>query len=219
MLSFCPQSCISFLCFWPVGAMPASVGTAVSPPNQIVFGHYPVTSLHIKIPVFQQIIAETYIVIPIIHVAHGLKFSKLPLLLNTKVRKKMGIERDYLMRQLMMLFDVIQKIFNFRKKGQKKEAEEQIRYFYDSLKIETKIQEKNIEELVEFLVSEKKFTNEHIEMIAFVLKEQGELAEKTEQKLDFFRKAYFLLEKVDRESTSFSMNRQMKMAELREYLN
>lgn len=131
----------------------------------------------------------------------------------------MGIERDYLMRQLMMLFEVIHKIINFRKKGQKEEAEEQIRYFYDYLKLETKIQEKNIEELVDFLVSEKKFTNSHIEMIAFVLKEQGELEEVSEQKLDFFRKAYFLLEKVDRESTSFSMDRQMKMAELRSYLN
>jgi hypothetical protein len=131
----------------------------------------------------------------------------------------MGIERDYLMRQLMMLFDVIQKIFNFRKKGQKEEAEEQIRYFYNYLKLETKILDKNIEELLDFLVSEKKFTNNHIEMIAFVLKEQGELAEKAEQKLDFFRKSYFLLEKVDRESTSFSMDRQMKLAELREYLN
>lgn len=131
----------------------------------------------------------------------------------------MGIERDYLMRQLMMLFDVIQKIFNFRKKGQKEEAEEQIRYFYKSLKLETKIQETNIESLLDYLVSEKKFTNNHLEMIAFILKEQGELAEEAEQKLDFFRKAFFLLEKVDRESTSFSMDRQMKMAELREYLN
>lgn len=131
----------------------------------------------------------------------------------------MGIERDYLMRQLMMLFEVIHKIINFRKKGQKEEAEEQIRYFYQYLKLETKILEKNIEELVEFLVSEKKFSNSHIEMIAFVLKEQGELEEEFGQKLDFFRKAYFLLEKVDRESTSFSMDRQMKMAELREYLN
>ena len=131
----------------------------------------------------------------------------------------MGIERDYLMRQLMMLFDVIQKIFNFRKKGEKEEAEEHIRYFYNFLKLETKVLDKNIEELLDFLVSEKKFTNNHIEMIAIVLKEQGELAEKAEQKLDFFRKSYFLLEKVDRESTSFSMDRQMKLSELREYLN
>lgn len=131
----------------------------------------------------------------------------------------MNIERDYLMRQLMMLFDVIQKIFNFRKKGQKEEADEQIRYFYNYLKLENKIQELNIESFLEYLVSEKKFTNDHLEMVAFVLKEQGELAENTRQKLDFFRKAYFLLEKVDRENTSFSMDRQMKLAELREYLN
>ncbi|MEE4284742.1 MAG: hypothetical protein V2I31_01295 [Mariniphaga sp.] len=131
----------------------------------------------------------------------------------------MGIERDYLMRQLMMLFDVIQKILNFRKKGQKEEAEKQVRYFYESLEMETKIQEKKIESLLDYLILEKKFTNNHIEMIAFVLKEQGELAEKAEHKLDFFRKSYFLLEKVDRESTSFSMDRQMKLAELREYLN
>jgi len=131
----------------------------------------------------------------------------------------MGIERDYLMRQLMMLFDVIQKIFNFRKKGQKEEAEDQIRYFYKSLNMEMEIQEKSIEALLDYLVSEKKFTNNHLEMIAFVLKEQGELAEDAAKKLDFFRKAYFLLEKADRESTSFSMDRQMKLAELREYLN
>lgn len=148
-----------------------------------------------------------------------MKISKLTVHLNTKHKEKMGIERDYLMRQLMMLFDVIQKIFNFRKKGEKEEAEEQIRYFYNFLKLETTIQEKSIESLFEYLVSEKKFTNKHIEMIAYVLKEQGELAEEAEQKLDFFRKSYFLLEKVDRESTSFSMDRQMKLAELRKYLN
>jgi uncharacterized protein YutD len=56
-------------------------------------------------------------------------------------------------------------------------------------------------------------------MIAFVLKEQGELADKELTKLDFFGKAYFLLDKVERESITFSMDRQMKMAELREYLN
>jgi hypothetical protein len=34
-----------------------------------------------------------------------------------------------------------------------------------------------------------------------------------------FKKYSILLEKVDRESTSFSMDRQMKLAELRDYLN
>lgn len=131
----------------------------------------------------------------------------------------MGIERDYLMRQMMMLFEVIQKIMNFRRKGHHQEAEEQIDYFYSNLKLEKDIGKMNIESLLKYLTDEKKLTNNHIEMIAYVLKEQGELEEDIAQKLDFFRKAWFLLEKADRESTSFSMDRQMKLAELREFLN
>jgi len=131
----------------------------------------------------------------------------------------MGIERDYLMRQLMMLFEVIQKILRYRQKGEKKPALDQIKYFYECLKVDEQVHKKGINELMDYLISERKLTNEHLEMIAFVLKEQGELEEGADQKLDFFRKAYFLLDKVDREGTTFSMDRQMKLAELREYMN
>ncbi|GAB1454010.1 hypothetical protein MASR2M47_40660 [Draconibacterium sp.] len=95
----------------------------------------------------------------------------------------------------------------------------EINYFYSCLKIDEDINTMNIEALLDLLVNIKKLTNEHIEMVAFVLKEQGELSDQKEIKLDFFRKAYFLLDKVDRESFTFSMDRQMKMAELRGYLN
>jgi hypothetical protein len=131
----------------------------------------------------------------------------------------MGIERDYLMRQLMMLFEVIQKILRYRQKGEKKPAMDQIKYFYECLKVDESVHKKGIKELMDYLVLERKLTNEHLEMIAFVLKEQGELEEDANEKLDFFRKAYFLLDKVDRESTTFSMDRQMKLAELRTCLN
>ena len=131
----------------------------------------------------------------------------------------MGIERDYLMRQLMMLFEVIQKILGYRKKGDKKGALQQIKYFYTCLDISDEVRSKSIEELLNFLADEKKLTNEHIEMVAIVLTEEGELAEDIEVKKDFFRKSYFLLDKVERESTSFSMERQLKIAKLKEYLN
>jgi len=131
----------------------------------------------------------------------------------------MGIERDFLMRQLMMLFDVISKMIRHRKKGENEDAQEEINYFYSCLKIDEDVKTMDIETLLDLLVNIKKLTNEHIEMVAFVLKEQGELSEQTEIKLNFFRKAYFLLDKVDRESFTFSMDRQMKMGELREYLN
>ncbi len=131
----------------------------------------------------------------------------------------MGIEKDYLMRQLLMLFEVIQKILRYRRKGEKEKAEEEIKYFYSTLKIEENIESMGIEQLIDFLEKTRKLTSEHLEMVAFVLKEQGELTENREKKLDFFRKSYFILDKVEHESTTFSMDRQMKIAELREYLN
>ncbi len=103
----------------------------------------------------------------------------------------MGIERDYLMRQLRMLFDVISKIIRHRRKGENEDAQDEINYFYSCLKIDEDIKTMNIEALFDLLVNIKKLTNEHIEMVAFVLKEQGELSDQRESKLDFFRKSYF----------------------------
>ena len=77
----------------------------------------------------------------------------------------------------------------------------------------------NIERLLEFLEKDRNLTNEHIEMVAFVLKEQGELEDDRKIKIDFFRKAWFLLDKVERESTTFSIDRQLKLEELKEFLN
>lgn len=119
----------------------------------------------------------------------------------------------------MMLFEVIEKIIRYRKKGENRLAEDEIEYFYSSLNIESEIKSMSIQNLLKFLETEKKLTNEHIELIAFVLKEQGELSDTDENKINYFRKAYFLLDKVERESITFSMDRQMRMAELRAYLN
>lgn len=131
----------------------------------------------------------------------------------------MGIEKDYLMRQLMMLFEVIHKILRHRKKGENEEAEKEIQYFYECLKIDADVQKLSIEQLLSLLENKKKFSDEHIELLAFVLKEQGELANEEDARLNLFRKSYFLLEKVERESTSFSLDRQMKISELKQYLN
>ncbi|WP_319482123.1 hypothetical protein [uncultured Draconibacterium sp.] len=131
----------------------------------------------------------------------------------------MGVEKDYLMRQLMMLFEVIQKILRHRRKGEDEEAEKQIQFFYEYLKIDEDVEKLSVEALIELLEKDKNMVNEQLEMVAFVLKEQGELADSDDKRLDFFRKSYFILEKVERESISFSMDRQMKIAELSAYLN
>jgi hypothetical protein len=130
----------------------------------------------------------------------------------------MSIQRDFLMRQLMQLFQVLEKIIRKRKDGAYEDAEEDIQFFYACLKIEDDISDLSIEDLLAFLEKTKGLNNEQIEMVAFVLKEQGEMAEDSDNKLDFFRKSYFLLDKVSRESASFSMDRQMKLEELKGYL-
>ena len=131
----------------------------------------------------------------------------------------MGVEKDYLMRQLMMLFEVIQKILRHRRKGEDEEAEKQIQFFYEYLKIDEDVEKLSVEALIELLEKDKNLVNEQLEMVAFVLKEQGELADSDDKRIDFFRKSYFILQKVERESISFSMDRQMKIAELSAYLN
>jgi hypothetical protein len=129
------------------------------------------------------------------------------------------IERDYLMRQLMQLLEALQKIILFRKRGETEQAREEIDFFYRCLKIEDDLKKLTIEELIQKLTEEKKFTNEQIEMIAFVLKEQGELAEDGETRKDCFLKSLFLLEMVDRQNITYSMERQIKIGELKEYLD
>ncbi|AHW61541.1 hypothetical protein SAMN05444285_11576 [Draconibacterium orientale] len=131
----------------------------------------------------------------------------------------MGVEKDYLMRQLMMLFEVIQKILRHRRKGEDEEAEKQIQFFYEYLKIDEDVEKLSVEALIDLLEKDKNLVNEQLEMVAFVLKEQGELADSDDKRLDFFRKSYFILQKVERESISFSIDRQMKIAELSAYLN
>jgi hypothetical protein len=129
------------------------------------------------------------------------------------------LERDFLMRQLMQLFEVLQKIIRRRKKGESQLALEDISYFYSILKLEEDAASLSIEQLFHLLVDEKKLVNEQIEMVAYVLKEQGEIAKEEENRTDLFRKSYFLLQKVERESITFSMDRLMRLEELKEYLN
>ena len=50
---------------------------------------------------------------------------------------------------------------------------EVITYFYECIKVDHDLEQMSIEDIVQLLEDKLKLTNEHIEMIAFVLKEQG----------------------------------------------
>ena len=119
----------------------------------------------------------------------------------------------------MQLVEVLAKVLRLRKEGNREEAEQQIRYFYSCLKVDEDVSKLSLDEVLQFLEKEKKFTTEQIELFAFILKEQGELTEDDTLRVNYFQKAHFLLEKVELRSVAFSMDRQMKLTELKSYLN
>ncbi len=127
-------------------------------------------------------------------------------------------EKDYLMRQLMALLEALQRIIRRRKEGDYTMALDEIRTFYSILKIEENMDEMTVSELYNWLSTSKKLVNDQIEMVAYVLKEQGEMEEDAEKRMDFFRKAHFLLEKVELEAITFSVERLLKIGELKEYM-
>lgn len=131
----------------------------------------------------------------------------------------MAVERDFIMRQIRLLFELIEKIIRSREKGNREEALKYIQVFYQQLKIDPVFQDTPLDDLLPFLRKQKNMTTDQIELLAFVLKEQGELSDMDAERLNFFRRSYILLEQVERDSLSFSMDRQMKIAELLEHLN
>jgi hypothetical protein len=207
--------------------VPAPVRAAIAAVDEVTFGHHPIAFFHVKVFSFFQAIRITIAVSKnIVKNAHLLYFLQsyiLSLFIRclslTAISGKMGFERDFLMRQLMMLFEVIARIIRLRKNGQNENAREEIDYFYRCLAVDTDFVSMPAEEMMKYLTAEKKLTNEHLELIAFVLKEQGEIAENESEKLAYFSKSWFLLDKVERESTAFSVERQLRMAELRAFLD
>ncbi len=127
-------------------------------------------------------------------------------------------EKDYLMRQLTALLEALQRIIRRRREGNFTLALEEIRMFYAMLKIDEITVDMTVSELYYWLTDTKKLTNDQIEMLAYVMKEQGEMDANDDKRMDYFRKAHFLLEKVELETITFSVERLMKIGELKEYL-
>ncbi len=128
-------------------------------------------------------------------------------------------EKDYLMRQLMQLLEVLQKILIHRKRGEKEQALEQADYFYRILELEGDPLSFSLADMMRWMVDEKKMTNSQLELAAFVMKEQGEMEEEESRRRNYFVRACFILEKVEQESIIFSMERVMKLGEMKGYLS
>lgn len=130
----------------------------------------------------------------------------------------MGVEKDYIIRQIMMLFEVLQRVLRLKKQGKNDEAIGEINTFYSMLKIDQGQIQGDTEKFIHYLESGKNLTPQQMEIVGFVLKEQGDLENSPNSKLNLFSKAYFILERVERGVIDYSVERQMKMAELKELM-
>jgi hypothetical protein len=126
-------------------------------------------------------------------------------------------QKDYILRMIEMLADLIAGILSLIKKGDLKKASQALEIvFYDFLKKDAAFFN-NIpkEELTAKLLEEHNFTNGHLEILAELFYVQAELslAQKNEKDgLQFYEKSLALFRFVEDESKTFSIERQSKIA-------
>jgi len=125
-------------------------------------------------------------------------------------------QRDYILRMMEMLAQLIAGILKLIKTGDINQASHALENAYrfafqhDSLKLRDLPEEK----LIENLLKEFHYTNGHLEMLAELFYAEAELLRAEEKHTDsylLYRKSLALYEYIDRESRSYSQDRQDKM--------
>jgi hypothetical protein len=128
-------------------------------------------------------------------------------------------QRDYILRMIEMLAQLIAGILKLIKTGDINQASHALENAYrfafqhDSLNLRALPEEK----LIENLLKEFHFTNGHLEMLAELFYAEAELLraeEKHTASFLLYRKSLALYEYIDRESRSYSQDRQDKMLQI-----
>jgi hypothetical protein len=130
-------------------------------------------------------------------------------------------QRDYILRMVAMLGDMIAGILGLIKKGDLKQASEKLdRLYYDMLRRDAVIfRELPEDELTNTLLHEHNYTYGHLEILAELFNTEAELCIARGDKagsLDFSRKTLVLLEFIDKESRTFSRERMDKIEMIRQ---
>jgi hypothetical protein len=132
-------------------------------------------------------------------------------------------QKDYILRMIEMLGDLIAGIFGLIKKKKFDQASESLdRIYYDMLKQDaTYFRDLPIEDITRRLLEDHNYTNGHLEILAELFYAEAELrlAKGNHQGcLDFSRKSLKLFEFVEKEYRTFSFDRSAKMKKLAERL-
>lgn len=133
-------------------------------------------------------------------------------------------QKDYILRMIEMLGDLLAAIFGLVRKGDIKLASEKLeRIYYDMLK-EDAAYFRLIprDKLIDVLLENDKYTNGHLEILAELFNAEAELemAQGNEAgSLDYSEKSLLLFEYLDFRQKTFSMERQDKIASIRERIS
>jgi hypothetical protein len=130
-------------------------------------------------------------------------------------------QKDYILRMIEMLGDLIAAVFGLIRKGDYEQASENLeRIYYDMLK-EDAVFFRSIpkEELTHELLEKHNYTNGHLEILAELFNAEAELSGaqgNSQGCLEYSEKALMLFEFIDLQQKTLSMDRLDKMTFIRD---
>jgi hypothetical protein len=133
-------------------------------------------------------------------------------------------QKDYILRMIEMLGDLIAAIFGLIRKGEYKQAGENLdRIYYDMLKEDAAFF-RSIpgDELTHTLLGEHHYTNGHLEILAELFNAEAELElaqGNSTGSLEYSEKSLLLFEFIDMEQKTLSLERLDKMSSIRERID
>jgi hypothetical protein len=130
-------------------------------------------------------------------------------------------QKDYILRMIEMLGDLIAAVLGLIKKGDYIKASEQLGKIYHDMLKEDAAFFRNIpaDKLTNKLLTYHNYTNGHLEILAELFNAEAELEVSQGHKSDslaYFEKSLLLFEFIDREQKIYSAERQEKMNSISE---
>ena len=130
-------------------------------------------------------------------------------------------QKDYILRMIEMLGDLLAAVFGLVRKGELQQASEKLeRIYYDLLKEDASFF-RNIPagDLTRKLIEEHNYTNGHLEILAELFNTEAEVQlarEDFQGSLEYSKKSLILFEFIDIQQKTLSIERLDKMNSIRE---
>jgi len=130
-------------------------------------------------------------------------------------------QKDYILRMIEMLGDMLAAIFGLVRKGDFEQATEKLeRIYYDIMKDDASFfRSIPKEDLTHKLLNEHNYTNGHLEILAELFNAEAEIAGaqgNSQECLEYSEKSLLLFEFVDLHQKTLSMDRLDKMTVIRD---